>query len=39
MKMQNEILAPGPGIVARFHVEPGQAVAAGEKLVELKGLE
>jgi biotin carboxyl carrier protein len=39
MKMQNEILAPGPGIVARFHVEPGQAVAAGEKLVDLKGLE
>lgn len=39
MKMQNEILASGPGIVARFHVEPGQAVAAGEKLVDLKGLE
>ena len=39
MKMQNEILAPGPGIVARFHVEPGQAVAAGAKPVDLKGLE
>jgi len=35
MKMQNEIAAPGPGLVAALHVAPGQAVAAGARLVTL----
>ena len=38
MKMQNEISAPGPGILAAIHVEAGATVAAGDKLVTLKGL-
>jgi biotin carboxyl carrier protein len=39
MKMQNEIGAPGPGFVAAVHVERGQAVGAGDKLLTLKGLD
>ncbi len=39
MKMQNEILAAGPGRVSVLHVEAGQAVSAGEKLVGLAGLD
>ncbi len=35
MKMQNEILAPGPGVVRSLHATAGQAVAAGDKLVTL----
>lgn len=37
MKMQNEIEAPADGTVSGLHVEAGQAVGAGEKLVTLKG--
>ena len=37
MKMQNEIVAPGDGSVAAVHVEAGQAVASGDKLLTLKG--
>jgi len=39
MKMQNEIPAPANARVERLHVEPGQAVKAGEKLVTLVGTE
>lgn len=39
MKMQNEIPAPADAQVERLHVEPGQAVKAGEKLVTLAGTE
>ena len=39
MKMQNEISASGEGTVGAIHVEAGQAVAAGEKLITLKGVE
>jgi biotin carboxyl carrier protein len=35
MKMQNEIAAPTGGVVAALHVVPGQAVAAGARLVTL----
>ncbi len=35
MKMQNEIAAPAAGVVAELHVAPGQAVAAGARLVTL----
>jgi pyruvate carboxylase subunit B len=35
MKMQNEIAAPAAGVVADLHVSPGQAVAAGARLVTL----
>ena len=35
MKMQNEIAAPSEGVVKAIHVAPGQAVAAGAKLVTL----
>lgn len=35
MKMQNEIAAPAAGVVADLHVAPGQAVAAGTRLVTL----
>jgi pyruvate carboxylase subunit B len=35
MKMQNEIAAPADGVVAELHVAPGQAVAAGARLVTL----
>lgn len=35
MKMQNEIAAPSAGIVKELHVEPGQAVSTGAKLVTL----
>ena len=35
MKMQNEIGAPAAGTVQAFHVEAGQAVGAGDKLVTL----
>lgn len=38
MKMQNEIGAPGAGRVKRLFVSPGEAVAAGAKLVELEAL-
>lgn len=38
MKMQNEISAPGEGRIKRVFVEPGEAVAAGAKLVELEAL-
>ncbi|MFT4539439.1 MAG: biotin carboxyl carrier protein [Planctomycetota bacterium] len=36
MKMQNEILAPADGLIATIHVEAGQAVAAGEKLLVMR---
>lgn len=36
MKMQNEICAPGTGTVSRIHVQAGQAVASGAKLLFLK---
>ena len=36
MKMQNEIPAPGPGVVSALHVREGLAVRAGEKLVTLR---
>lgn len=36
MKMQNEILAPGPGTVKKVHVKPGQNVEAKDILVELE---
>lgn len=39
MKMQNEIGAPGAGIVDALHVAAGQAVGAGDKLLTLKGRE
>lgn len=35
MKMQNEIPAPAAGVVKELHVTPGQAVAAGAKLVSI----
>ena len=35
MKMQNEIGAPGSGVVKALHVDAGAAVGAGEKLVTL----
>lgn len=35
MKMQNEIGAPASGVVKELHVAPGQAVAAGAKLVTI----
>jgi biotin carboxyl carrier protein len=37
MKMQNEIRAAGPGVVDGLHVSKGEAVAAGARLVSLKG--
>ena len=37
MKMQNEIGAPGDGVVKELHAEPGTAVGAGDKLVTLVG--
>ena len=36
MKMQNEIVAPGPGTVKKLHVKPGQTVEAKDVLVELE---
>ncbi|MEL6431926.1 MAG: biotin/lipoyl-containing protein [Planctomycetota bacterium] len=36
MKMQNEIGAPGEGVVKSIHASGGQAVGAGEKLVTLE---
>ena len=36
MKMQNEIAAPAAGSVRLIHVQEGEAVSAGAKLVELK---
>ncbi len=35
MKMQNEICAPGTGVVSRIHVQEGEAVASGAKLLFL----
>jgi len=35
MKMQNEVPAPGPGIVAGLHVAPGEPVGVGARLVTL----
>jgi biotin carboxyl carrier protein len=35
MKMQNEIEATSDGVVGAFHVEEGQAVGAGDKLVRI----
>jgi len=35
MKMQNEIGAPGDGVVQAIHAEPGTAVGAGDKLISL----
>lgn len=37
MKMQNEIRAAGAGVVRTLHVSAGQAVGAGDALVELEG--
>ena len=39
MKMQNEIPAPADARVAKIHVSPGEAVAAGGKLMDLAALE
>ena len=36
MKMQNEIAAPATGEVRLIHVEEGEAVSAGAKLVEIE---
>lgn len=36
MKMQNEIPAPGDGVVKTLHADAGQAVSAGEVLVTLE---
>jgi glutaconyl-CoA/methylmalonyl-CoA decarboxylase subunit gamma len=38
MKMQNEIASPHGGLVKAIHAVPGKAVAAGEKLVQIEGL-
>jgi len=35
MKMENEIQAERAGVVTRVHVEPGQAVEAGDPLFDL----
>ena len=35
MKMQNEIVAPGDGVVKTIHSTAGTAVAAGDKLITL----
>ncbi|MBE7519499.1 MAG: biotin/lipoyl-binding protein [Thermoflexaceae bacterium] len=37
MKMNNELRAPGPGIVEAVPVSPGQRVKAGDLLVSLRG--
>ena len=39
MKMQNEIEAPGDGIVKTIHASAGTAVAAGDKLITLAAKE
>lgn len=39
MKMQNEIGAPGDGVVKEFHAAAGDAVGAGDKLITLIGKE
>ena len=39
MKMQNEISAPGSGVVKSIHVEAGSAVTGGAELVTLQGRE
>lgn len=36
MKMQNEIVAPGPGTVKKIHVKPGQNVEGKDVLLELE---
>ncbi len=36
MKMQNEIVAPGPGVVKSIHVAERDAVSAGTKLITLQ---
>ena len=36
MKMQNEVAAPGPGVVADLHVAPGEPVGVGARLVTLR---
>jgi pyruvate carboxylase subunit B len=35
MKMENELKAEAPGVVARIHVRPGQAVEKDQVLIEL----
>ncbi|MAF66447.1 MAG: hypothetical protein CMJ84_12420 [Planctomycetes bacterium] len=39
MKMQNEIAAPGAGVVTTLHIEQGRSVGTGDKLVTLRDLE
>jgi pyruvate carboxylase subunit B len=36
MKMENEILAESAGVVRQILVEPGQAVEAGDPLLEME---
>ena len=36
MKMENEVTAPGPGVVRRINVSQGDTVDAGAVLVELE---
>ncbi|MHB1193768.1 MAG: acyl-CoA carboxylase biotin carboxyl carrier protein subunit [Longimicrobiales bacterium] len=36
MKMENELKAEAPGVVARIHVRPGQAVEKDQVLIELQ---
>ena len=36
MKMENEIQAEAEGVVRRLHVEPGQAVEAGDPLFDIE---
>jgi biotin carboxyl carrier protein len=35
--MENELKAVGAGVVARIHVEPGQAVEKGAVLIDFEG--
>jgi pyruvate carboxylase subunit B len=36
MKMENEIKAPGGGVIAAIHVAAGQAVEKGTPLLEIR---
>ena len=36
MKMENEIMAPAAGTVAKIYVAEGKAVQQGEALIDLK---
>jgi len=36
MKMENELKAVAPGVVARVHVTPGQTVEKDQVLIELE---